>query len=162
MKAVKQKRDRIQGNLIDKTNQYVDELFAKIMAKLSGGVLNRRTGKLASSVAKVPATTYREDMIGGYVTQDLRVAPYGAVHEKGGTKSYDMVPKKGKYMVFQTKGTLVSFVAKGQLKEFYKGRKFVFTKMVHRTPLAKRSFMMASLDEMRGEIVKGIGTVVRD
>lgn len=160
-KALEQKRSKVKDNLVDRINGYVDLLYDKIIGKLSGSVLHRRSGKLIRSVQKVPASAFRDNLTGGYVTQDLRVAPYGAVHEKGGVKKYEIVPKNKAIMFWMTEGTKVSFMAKGKLKEFARDRKFAFARIVHRDPLEKRSFMASALDEMRPEILQGIGTVVR-
>jgi hypothetical protein len=160
-KALEQKRAKIQGNLIDKINELVDLLYLKVLGKISGDVLHRRTGKLASSIQKAPASGFRGNIVGGYVTQDQRIAPYGPVHERGGRHPYTIEPVNKQILFFMTGGTKVSFMAKGQLKEFIKDRKMVFTRMVHREPAEKRSYMLASLQEMGPEIVSGIGSVVR-
>lgn len=160
--ALEQKRAKVKDNLIDKINVLTDELYLKILGKLSGEVLQRRSGKLMESVEKVDAHGFRDNLVGGYVIQDLRRAPYGAVHERGGIKQYEIKPVNKEYLFFLAGGTMVSFMAKGKLKEFMKGRKAVFARLVVRdTPLQKRSFMVASLEEMRPEIEHGIGSVVR-
>lgn len=160
--AIEEKRKKINGNLIDKVNELTDLLYSKVIANLSGEVLQRRSGRLINSVEKMEASTFRDNMVGGYVTQDLRKAPYGSVHEKGGQKTYTIQPSNKEFLFFLAGGTMVSFVAKGQLKQFVKGRKAVFTKLVVRSkPLEKRSFMVSALESMRPEIQHGIGTVVR-
>lgn len=61
-----------------------EELAAYIISeKLSGQVLNRRTGKLSESISahEVERTSFQYTMA---VIQDEEIAPYGPVHEFGG------------------------------------------------------------------------------
>lgn len=161
-REIEAKRAGFNHTLVDKINEYVVQLYDRVISKLNGSVLHRRSGKLIDSIRAVDATVYRQDMVGGYVTQDLRVAPHGAVQEHGGLNPYTMVPKK-KFLVFLIGGKKVAFTtAAGKRREFQSGRKMIFARQVNRAvPLPKRSFMVSSLEEMRGEFTDGIGTIVR-
>lgn len=78
------------------------------------------------------------------VERRLGPAAYGKVHEYGGEQAYDILPSRAK---------VLRFIKDGQT---------VFARAVHHPPLPQRSFMEASLDDMKDEIVLAIKVAFRD
>lgn len=104
-----------------------------VSQKLSGQILNRRTGILSGSIRANPATL-EGTIISGNVQGAGGPAFYGAVHELGGSKEYSIVPVKARAL---------SFIRDGQR---------VFAKRVMHPPLRQRAFMGPSLDENAAKI----------
>lgn len=129
---------QIVAALVAKMDETMIRLQAHVVTqKLSGQVLHRRTGILASSVRVVP-TEVDGAVIRGAVEGAGGPAWYGRVHEYGGEKAFDILPSRAK---------ILRFFADGQT---------VFARAVHREPLPARPFMEPSLNEMRDTIVAEI------
>lgn len=110
--------------------------------KLSGQVLNRKTGRLMRSIdAKVEQTV---KAIFGIVFQSSDV-PYGAIHEFGGkTAPHVIMPKKAQVLAFNWKGANVFF-----RRVNHPGSTF-----------PERSYMRSGLRDMSVEISMGLKTAV--
>lgn len=127
-------RTALRGTIVDLTRS----LTALIRAKLSGGVLNVRSGKLLNSIQSQlienTATVY-----GRVFTQGV---PYAAIHEFGGVIHH---PGSSKFQSWQ-----------GPAGWVYTN----FTRP-HDIPMPKRSYMNSSLDEMRAEIISRLTTAAK-
>jgi hypothetical protein len=102
--------------------------------KLQGQVLHQRTGKLINSIRMIPAEI-SGNRVTGMVEGAGGPAWYGAVHEFGTTRAFDIVPVNKKALSFLLDG------------------KRVIVKRVHHPPFKERSFMRTALAEMEPQIV---------
>ena len=125
---------RIRAALAAKAGALAAELQAKIQQKLSGGVLNTKSGALAGSIS----VTVDESSAG--VAVHLLTSPdvkYAAIHEFGGTiLPHQIVPDKARSLAFVVNGKQ-SFAARVNLPAI---------------AMPERSYMRASLNEMADEI----------
>lgn len=108
-----------------------------VSEKLSGQVLQHRSGKLAGSIRVALAETSGDSVRGG-VQGAGGVAPYGRYHEYGTASQYEIVPKQAKVLAFSI------------------GGQTVFARRVQHPPIAERSFMRTGLQDMRQQIVEGL------
>ena len=119
-----------------------DRLQEKIVAgKLSGEVLNRRSGLLAGSVTD-PEITIEGTNVTGSITAAAAPAKYGIVHELGGSRAYTIQP-----------------VDKRALRMMLGGKEG-FRKMIQHPPLPQRSFFDSSVEEMKSEFLEGLREAV--
>jgi phage gpG-like protein len=108
-------------------------LEARIQQKLSGEVLQTRSGALAASII----STIENDGSATSVSISSTGVPYAAIQEFGGkTAAHDIVAVKGKVLAFSAGGNQV------------------FAKSVHHpgSTIPARSYLGSSLAEMRDEI----------
>lgn len=122
----------VRAALLKKVTVLRLKLEARIKQKLSGEVLNVRTGNLRRSIFS--ETINDGARVEGRAASSGDVK-YGAIHEFGGV----IVPVKAKTL---------SFVIDG---------KRIFTKKV---VMPKRSFMRTSLSELKPEIIAGLQSAV--
>lgn len=108
-----------------------------VSEKLSGQVLQHRTGKLAGSIRVALAETSGDRVVGS-VQGAGGVAPYGRYHEYGTTSEYEIVPTRAKALAFQIGGSTV------------------FARRVQHPPIQERSFMRTGLQDMKPQIVEGL------
>ena len=133
--------DRIRDALSSKANALAAELQAKIQQKLSGGVLNQKSGALARSIA----ATVDDSSADVSVTVATGDIPYAAIHEYGGTiPPHEIVPDKAKALAFILAGKQ-AFAARVNLPAI---------------AMPERSYMRSSLAEMADEIGEELGEVV--
>jgi phage gpG-like protein len=120
---------------LDKTgNQLAAALLDKVrLDKLSGGVLNSRTGALAASIsADVAATS--DGVTASVSSSGVR---YAGIQEYGGkTAAHEIVP---------TKGQALAFLVGGELR-------FARRIMHPGSVIPERSYLRSSLDELGPEI----------
>lgn len=134
--------EHIVSAIADKMTGLMLQLQQHIVRdKLSGQVLNVRTGKLAESVQPDPTRVEGTKVLGS-VRAGGDQAFYGRFHELGGSKSYPIVP-----------------VEKQALSFIWQGKHYI-RQRVYRSPLPARPFMEPALEEMRGQIVAGIEEAV--
>lgn len=134
---------RILSALVARADALMIQLQSYIVTqKLSGQVLRRVTGVLASSVTTIPAKVEGTTIVAG-VESSGGPAFYGHIFESGGARGYDILP---------TRARVLRFVSDGQV---------IFTRMVHREPQPARPFMQPSLDEMKDVIVQGMQEALR-
>jgi len=136
--------DRVRQALSSKANVLAVALEAKIQQKLSGGVLNMRSGALASSII----ATVDESSAGVSVrigtSGDVK---YAAIQEFGGTiPPHEIVPDKAKALAFVVGGKQV-FAARVNLPA---------------VTMPERSYLRSSLAEMSEEIKEGFSEAVAD
>lgn len=156
--ALEVKNQRLITALVDRMTFLMTKLQQKIVTeKLSGQVLNRRSGTLAGSItnpeAHVDGTT-----ITGSLQWGGGPAWYGRVHEFGGTRGYAINPIYSRAQQRKIgKGTLAPFKV---LRFISKSGQVVFAPYVFHPALPKRSFMESSLEEMKGEIISGLKSAI--
>ena len=133
---------RLRAALAAKANALAAMLQAKIQEKLSGGVLNQKSGALARSLA----TTI--DDSSGDIAVTLATSPdikYAAIHEYGGMiPPHEIVPDKAKALAFVVGGKVV-FAARVNLPAI---------------AMPERSYMRSSLAEMTDAIGQGFGEAI--
>ena len=130
----------IMTALADRVSLLMLKLQAHIVTEhLSGRPpgLNQISGRLAGSIRAIPSEIQGEQIVGS-VEGAGGPAWYGAVHEFGGTRAYQILPVNAKALRFEV------------------GGRVVFAKSVNHPPLPERSFMRSSLVEMRDEIVASL------
>jgi phage gpG-like protein len=136
--------DRVRAALVQKVSHLALRLEEKVKKKLSGDVLNVRTGNLRRSIqhqvdqsaAAVTGTVYSSG--------DVK---YAAIHEFGGrTKAHVIEAVSAKALAFQI------------------GGKQVLARRVNHpgSKIPERSFLRSSLTDMRDEIVAGLHQTVVD
>lgn len=116
-----------------------------VRSKLSGEVLQVRSGKLLGTVETI-AAAIENDILTGYVTVGGPDAPYATVQEYGGRDYYEIAPVNKQALAFPGNPEL-GLTSKAQLADM------VIVKRVNHPPLAERSFARSTVDEMRDEIV---------
>jgi phage gpG-like protein len=119
-------------------------LEAKVRQKLSGQVLNVKTGALRRSI--FGTVDDRGTAVYGHVASSGDVK-YAAIHEFGGTTPpHDIIATKAQALAFMV------------------GAKLVFAKVVHHpgSKMPERSFMRSSLADMRAPIIAGLTEAVRE
>lgn len=136
-------RDRkaeILAGVFTKTSELMIRLQAHVVTqKLSGQVLRRITGVLASSVQAQPTRVEGDRVIGEVTAGTGPSNVYAWTHELGGSHDFTIVPTKAKVLRFlSTSG------------------EEIFRRSVHHPPLPARPFAEPSLDEMRETIVQEI------
>jgi phage gpG-like protein len=136
--------DRVRQALASKANVLAVALEAKIQQKLSGGVLNSRSGALASSIIATVDESSAGVMVRIGTSGDVK---YAAIQEFGGTiPPHEIVPDKAKALAFAIGGKQV-FAARVNLPA---------------VTLPERSYLRSSLGEMAGEIAEGLNEAVAD
>jgi phage gpG-like protein len=135
--------DRIRDALSSKANALATELQAKIQQKLSGAVLNQKSGALARSIiTTVDDST--ADVSVSIATGDIK---YAAIHEYGGMiPPHQVVPDKAKALAFIIGGKQ-AFAARVNLPAI---------------AMPERSYMRSSLAEMADEISEGLSEAVAE
>jgi phage gpG-like protein len=109
------------------------QLESRVKQKLSGEVLNVRTGVLRSSVNTRIQETASE--ITASVGTNIK---YGRYHEYGVPHSWEIRPKSARVLAFQAGGASI------------------FAARVIHPPLPERSFLRSALREMRTKIQEGL------
>jgi phage gpG-like protein len=134
--------DLVRQALSSKITMLAAALQAKIQQKLSGGVLNARTGALARSIVATVDNTGADIAVRIGPSADIK---YAAIHEFGGViPPHEIVPNKAKALAFAV------------------GGKQVFAKRVNlpAVTMPERSYLRSSLEEMAGEITEGLSDAV--
>ncbi|MGA8078975.1 MAG: phage virion morphogenesis protein [Xanthobacteraceae bacterium] len=136
--------ERLRAALSDKAAALAAALQAKIQQKLSGEVLNQKSGALARSI-----TTTIDDSSTD-VSATLATSPdikYAAIHEYGGMiPPHQIMPDKTKALAFLVGGKL-AFAARVNLPAI---------------AMPERSYMRSSLAEMADEIEENLSDAVAE
>jgi len=134
---------KVRSNLVAEVTTLALRLQKYIRTeKLSGQVLNKKTGALQSSVFQEVNVTSHGVIATVGAGKDV---PYAAIHEFGGvTKPHDILPKNAKAL------------------HFYIGGKEVFAKVVHHpgSKMPERSYIRSSLADLKQEIISGMKDAV--
>jgi phage gpG-like protein len=134
--------DQVRQALSSKANMLAVALEAKIQQKLSGGVLNMRSGALASSIIATVDESAADVSVRIGTSGDVK---YAAIQEFGGTiPPHAIVPDKAKALAFVVGGKHV-FAARVNLPA---------------VTIPERSYLRSSLAEMAGEIAEGLSEAV--
>jgi phage gpG-like protein len=136
--------DRLREMLSVKANVLAAALQAKIQQKLSGGVLNQKSGALARSIVATVDDSSANVSASVAVAGDIK---YAAIHEFGGViPPHQIVPDKAKALAFAV------------------GGKQMFAARVNLPAIAmpERSYMRSSLAEMADEIAEQLTEAVAD
>jgi phage gpG-like protein len=136
--------DRVRQALSRKATMLAAALQGKIQQKLSGTVLNARTGALARSIVASVDETGADILVRIGPAADIT---YAAIHEFGGTiPPHEIVPNKASALAFAS------------------GGKQIFAKRVNlpAVTMPQRSYLRSSLSEMAGEIVEGLNAAVTE
>jgi phage gpG-like protein len=120
--------ERLRGALSTRATELAAELQAKIAQKLTGGVLNTKSGALARSIG-VTIDDTSADVSVRIATADVK---YAAIHEFGGTiPALQIVPDKARALAFVTGGKQ-AFAARVQIPT---------------VTMPERSYMRSALEE---------------
>lgn len=137
--------EKVHGALLKKVSALALMLEAKVKNdKLSGGVLNVKTGALRRSIQETveDGTT----SVVGHVFSSGDVK-YAGIHEFGGTiPAHEIVPNKAQALAFMIGGKQV-FAASVNIPD---------------VTMPERSFLRSSLAEMEPQIVEGLQEAVRE
>jgi phage gpG-like protein len=126
--------DRIAASLSVKANALAAELQAKIQQKLSGDVLNSKSGALAGAIGVTIDDSSADVSVRIATSADVK---YAAIHEFGGTiPPHQIMPDKSRALAFAIGGKQV-FAARVQLPT---------------VAMPERPYMRSSLAEMADEI----------
>ncbi len=126
--------ERLHAALVAKAGALAAELQAKVQQKLSGGVLNARSGALARSIVMTMDNSPTNVSVRIAASADVK---YAAIHEFGGTiPPHQIVPDKAKALAFIVGGKL-AFAARVQIPA---------------VTMPERSYMRSSLAEMADAI----------
>jgi phage gpG-like protein len=136
--------DQVRRALSSKANVLAVALEAKIQQKLSGGVLNMRSGALARSIIAAVDESLADISVRIGTSGDVK---YAAIQEFGGTiPPHEIVPDKAKALAFVVGGKQV-FAARVNLPA---------------VTMPERSYLRSSLAEMAGEITEGLSDSVAE
>ena len=80
-----------------------------IETKLSGQMLNRRTGKLQESVKVSPARIEGNEILVGSVTAGGETAPYARIFQNRSSRPYDILPAQKRALSFILNGVPVVY-----------------------------------------------------
>ena len=136
--------ERISAALAIKAGALAAELEARIQQKLSGGVLQTKSGALAGSLGVTI------DELPAGIAVRIATSPdvkYAAIHEYGGTiPPHEIVPDKARALAFLLGGKQ-TFAARVQIPT---------------VTMPERSYMRSSLAEMADEVREGLIEAVED
>src|SRR6266550_4175069 len=127
----------IKGGLARAVTRLGFQLERLVKQKLSGEVLNVRTGVLRSSIN----TRIKESSTEVTATVGTNIK-YGGYHEYGVPHSWEIRPKSARVLAFQVGGAQV------------------FAMSVTHPPLPERSFLRSALREMQPAIKAGLSEAV--
>jgi hypothetical protein len=148
--ALESKTDAIMEALTAKMGSVSLALQSAIVQKLSGELLQRRTGQLSNSIRTIP-TTVGSDSITGGVLGGGGVAPYARALEDGSV-AHVIEAKSAKALAFEVSATS-NFAPYGGLFAKNGGSLMVIVKKVNHPGTKAYAFMKGTLDENRQNII---------
>ena len=135
-------RERLRAGVREAVEEGADELRTRVQTKLSGEVLQTRSGALRDSI-----TAEVSEDEGGIGARVLSDAAYARVHEYGGRIDVpEIVPKNAKALAFEYGGRLV----------------FAKRTAAHVVTIPERSFMRSALAEFAPALLDDIRKVVAE
>ena len=140
---LEQKIEALRAPIMAKLDAANGRLQVRIQQKVTGELLQQRTGKLARSIEMIPAAV-NGDVIEGAVQGGGGTALYAKFQEYGTSGPYEIAPNKVKALAFMLNG------------------KIAFAKRVVHPGLPARSFMRSTFQEMQPEIVAELQAVPRE
>lgn len=136
--------DAVRKKLLAKVTSLAFQLERKIKGdKLSGQVLNVRTGKLRASIHSSAEQNETSTIGKAASSGDVK---YAAIHEFGGTINIPEIVARGKALAFMQNGKMA----------FYK------KVAAHTVTMPERSFMRSSLADMKDQIIQEMTEAVRE
>ncbi|MET4238619.1 hypothetical protein [Bradyrhizobium sp. RT10b] len=136
--------DAVRKKLLRTITALSLQLERKIKAdKLSGQVLNVKTGKLRASIFSSVEQTDTSTIGKAQSSGDVK---YAGIHEFGGVINIPEITAKGKALAFMQGGKMA----------FYKKVR------AHKVKMPERSFMRSSLADMREQIIAEMTEAVRE
>lgn len=133
--------------LIERLRKQVDVsdlmIQQRAQQKVSGDLLQIRTGKLARSIVTIPAVV-STDSIDGAVEAGGGTAYYAKFQERGTSGPYQIVAANGKALAFILDG------------------KQMFRRAITHPGLPAKLFMASSVQELEGDVVEGLQNAVGD
>jgi len=135
---------KLHDALLRKVTVLALKLEAKVKGKLSGEVLNVKTGALRRSIFSEVDDNVTS--IIGKVASSGDVK-YAAIHEFGGkTAAHDIIPSKAQALAFMMEG------------------KMKFASVVHHpgSVMPERSYLRSSLADMKQDIIDGLTQAVQE
>ncbi len=131
--------DRLRSTLGRVATRLAIEFERNVKLKLSGAVLNVRTGVLRASIRY----QIQETAAGVAATVGTNVA-YARYHEEGVPHSWEIRPKSARALMFEVGGATV------------------FAQRVIHPPLPARSFLASTLEEMTPQIKADFEAAIRE
>ncbi len=136
--------DRVRRSLLKKTYALAVQLADRVRRKLSGEVLNVRTGNLRASIFEDVEQTPTSVTGRVFSSGDVK---YAGIHEYGGViPAHVVVPVKAKALMFVVGGKTV-FAARANIPDIQ---------------MPERSYLRSSLADMRPAIVEGLREAARE
>ena len=137
--------DRLQARLRETVARLTGDTRDRVTAKLNGGVLQRRTGRLMGAVSAAMAE--EGTTLAGTIEVDSGAAPYAAIQEYGGeTRAHAILPRTARVLVFQRGGATV------------------FARRVNHpgSKIPERSFLRSALAELQPEIQSALRDAISE
>ena len=136
--------ERVRRALLKKTWALAIQLADRVRRKLSGEVLNVRSGALRASIFE-DVSSDATSVIGKIASSgDVK---YAGIHEYGGViPAHEILPNKKKALMFVIGGKTV-FAARVQMPD---------------VTMPERSFLRSSLAELKPAIVEGLREAARE
>jgi hypothetical protein len=176
LSTLKDKHQSLLTNLTRQMDILLLKMLQRVQQKMSGEVLNQRSGALKDSAHAVPAAMEGDSLTGGVQWGAGPASAYAFVQEYGGKGYYDIYPVNKKALAFFPSGaagfaTLSSGrqVNARQILNSMRNPNMrtrgvaqfsaaggIVVKSVHHPPLPARPIGQPTLDEMKGEIVTGL------
>lgn len=139
-----EKQSQLIAALTVKTSAILFQLQAKIQAKLSGEILNVKTGALRASV-NVQGPSVEGSVIRGSVgIPEGPTSGYARIHTLGHSGAYEIMSVKAKALAFMLDG------------------KKTFAKRVWHPEIPARPLVHPTLDENREQVIQELGQAVAD
>lgn len=136
--------ERVRAALLKKTYALAVQLADRVRRKLSGEVLNVRTGNLRASIFEDVQSDAASVIGRVYSSGDVK---YAAAHEFGATiRIPEIVPVKAKALHFIIGGKDI----------------FAMRARAHDVVLPERSFLRSSLVDMKAQIIAGLQEAVQE
>lgn len=134
--------ERVRDVLSSKASTLAAELQAKIQQKLSGTVLNQKSGALARSIVATVDNASANIFVSIVTSGDIK---YAAIHEFGGIiPPHEILPDKAKALAFVIGGK-PAFATRVNLPAI---------------TMPERSYMRSSLADLADEIGEGLSEAV--
>jgi hypothetical protein len=164
------RKERLVAELSEEMNRQMLAVLRRVQQKLSGEVLQTRTGSLLRSARVEPLQVTVDKIVGRVTAGGSAASPYAEVQELGGRAPYDILPKRKQALAFFP-SAVVAQVGRRMLNRFrvplgarrgeLKPEKYahfgklggIVVKRVTHPPLPARSFMRSVVNEMTDEIV---------
>lgn len=136
--------DALTTSLLGKSQELANDLQQDVQNKLSGEVLQVRTGTLRDSIANSVDENDSGTTASVFVNGDV---PYAAIQEYGG----------------QTKAHIIEAVNAKALSFNFGGKQAFFKRVNHPgSDIPERSYLRSSLDDMSDDIVDGFADALSE